>query len=41
MGTHNLVALLSFFAEAQRHLGGDEIRTEAPLELVLDRRPFI
>ncbi|MGA2837305.1 MAG: hypothetical protein ABSF84_11985 [Acidimicrobiales bacterium] len=41
LGTHSLVAVLSTFAEAQKRLGSDEIVTAIPLEIVLDRRPFI
>lgn len=40
LASHNLVALLSLLAEAQRCLGPDVIVAE-PLHLVLDRRPFI
>ena len=39
--THNLMGALSVVAEAQRFLGMEEVMTERPLRLVLDRRPFI
>ena len=41
MGTHALVAAVSLFADAQRFLGAERIVTDRPLQLVLDRRPFI
>ena len=39
--THSVMAAISILAEAQRFLGAEEILTERPLRLVLDRRPFI
>ena len=41
LGVHDLTATVSTLAEAQRFLGPDEVVTEVPLRLVLDRRPFI
>ena len=41
LGTHWLTAAVSVLAEAQRFLGADEVRTDRPLRLVLDRRPFV
>lgn len=41
LGAHSLTAALSILAEAQRFLGHDEVVTDRPLRLVLDRRPFI
>lgn len=41
MGSHTLVAVVSLLAEAQQHLGADEVVSDLPLRLVLDRRPFI
>jgi hypothetical protein len=41
MGTHALVAVVSLLAEAQQFLGVDEVATDQPLRLVLDRRPFV
>ncbi len=39
--THSVMAALSIAAECQRFLGAEEIVTDRPLRLVLDRRPFI
>lgn len=41
MAPHTLTAAVSLFAEAQQFLGVEAVRTERPLQLVLDRRPFI
>ncbi len=41
LGVHELTAAVSILAEAQRRLGSGEVRTDRPLRLVLDRRPFI
>jgi hypothetical protein len=41
MPTHSVMAAVSFLAEAQIFLGSDQVITERPLRLVLDRRPFI
>jgi hypothetical protein len=41
LGAHSLTAVVSILAEGQRFLGHDEILTERPLQLVLDRRPFV
>ena len=38
---HSLTAAISIAAEAQQFLGANEVITERPLKLVLDRRPFI
>jgi hypothetical protein len=38
---HSVTAAISIAAEVQRFLGADEVVTEEPLRLVLDRRPFI
>jgi hypothetical protein len=40
-GVHTLTSAISIAAEAQQFLGSQEIVTEWPLRLVLDRRPFI
>jgi hypothetical protein len=40
-GVHSLTAAISIAAEAQQFLGSDEVITDWPLKLVLDRRPFI
>src|SRR5665213_635747 len=40
-GVHSLTAAVSIAAEAQQFLGSEEIITDWPLKLVLDRRPFI
>lgn len=41
MTPHQLTATVNLFAIAQQALGRDEIVTDRPLRLVLDRRPFI
>ena len=41
LGVHCLTAVVSLLAEAQQFLGAEEVLTEMPLRLVLDRRPFI
>jgi hypothetical protein len=41
MGVHNLTGAISFFAYAQQVLGDEAVVTERPLQLVLDRRPYI
>jgi hypothetical protein len=41
LAVHLVTAAISIAAEAQRFLGADEVVTEEPLRLVLDRRPFI
>lgn len=38
---HSLTAAISIAAEAQQFLGAQEVTTDWPLKLVLDRRPFI
>ncbi|MBC7783206.1 MAG: hypothetical protein H7144_05150 [Burkholderiales bacterium] len=38
---HSMTCALSIAAEAQQFLGADEVITDWPLRLVLDRRPFI
>ena len=38
---HSLTAAVSIAAEVQNFLGAQEVITERPLRLVLDRRPFI
>ncbi len=40
-GVHSLTAAISVAAEAQQFLGAQEIVTDWPLRLILDRRPFI
>ena len=40
-GVHSLTAAISVVAEAQHFLGAGTVRTDWPLKLVLDRRPFI
>lgn len=40
-GVHSLTAAVNIAAEAQQFLGAQEIVTDWPLKLVLDRRPFI
>ena len=40
-GLHSLTAAISIAAEVQQFLGAEEVITEWPLKLVLDRRPFI
>jgi len=41
LGVHLCTAAISIFAEAQQYLGLQEVKTDAPLHLVLDKRPFI
>lgn len=41
MGVHALTGVLTMFAEAQRVLGPDEVRTDVALRNVLDERPFV
>jgi hypothetical protein len=41
VATHVLTAALSFAAEAQQFLGSEEVITDEPLRLLLDRSPFI
>ncbi|MDD4890276.1 MAG: hypothetical protein PHU85_10140 [Phycisphaerae bacterium] len=41
VGAHMLTAAVSILAECQQFLSLDEIATDYPLQLVLDRRPFI
>jgi hypothetical protein len=41
MGVHTCTAAISLFAEGQQYLGAQEIITDAPLHLVLDKRTFI
>jgi hypothetical protein len=38
---HSVTAAINIAAEVQRFLGAQEVITEQPLRLVLDRRPFI
>jgi hypothetical protein len=38
---HSVTAAISIAAEAQKFLGAQEVITDRPLRLVLDRRPFI
>jgi hypothetical protein len=38
---HTLTCAVSILAEAQQFFGADVVITDAPLKLVLDRRPFI
>lgn len=38
---HSVTAAINFAAEAQQFLGAQEVITDLPLRLVLDRRPFI
>jgi hypothetical protein len=40
-GVHLLTSATAIAAEAQQFLGEDEVMTDWPLKLVLDRRPFI
>jgi hypothetical protein len=40
-GVHSLTAAINIAAEAQQFFGAQEIITDWPLKLVLDRRPFI
>lgn len=41
MGVHAVTAAVSAFAVLQAHFGPDEVVTDEPLRLVLDRRPFV
>jgi hypothetical protein len=41
LAVHSVTAAISIAAEAQQFLGAQEVVTERPLKLVLDRRPFI
>jgi hypothetical protein len=41
LGAHSLTAATAIVAEAQRYAGAERVRTDRPLRLVLDRRPFI
>lgn len=41
LAVHSITAAISIAAEAQQFLGAQEIVTDRPLRLVLDRRPFI
>ncbi len=41
LGAHALTATVSILAESQALLGADVVRTDHPLRLVLDRRPFV
>jgi hypothetical protein len=41
MGTHSLTAAVSLLAEAQAFLGIEAVRSDVPIRLVLDRRPFV
>jgi len=41
MGAHTATGAISMFACAQRVLGADRVLTRRPLQLVLDRRPYI
>jgi len=41
IGPHSATATLNLFAEAQQFLGSKQVVTDWPLQLVLDRRPFI
>ena len=41
LAVHSVTAAISIAAEAQQFLGAQEVVTERPLRLVLDRRPFI
>ena len=41
MGVHTFTAAVSILAEAQEFLGSQEVITNEPLRLVLDKRPFI
>jgi hypothetical protein len=41
LAAHSVNAAISIAAEAQQFLGAQEVVTERPLRLVLDRRPFI
>jgi len=41
MSPHTLTAVVSLLAVAQQFLGDEAVRSPRPLQLVLDRRPFI
>lgn len=41
LGVHSVTAAISIVAEVQNFLGADQVITEWPVRLVLDRRPFI
>lgn len=41
LGVHSVTCAISIAAELQQFLGAQEVVTEKPLRLVLDRRPFI
>jgi hypothetical protein len=41
LAVHSVTAAISIVAEAQQFLGAQEVVTDRPLKLVLDRRPFI
>lgn len=41
LAVHSVTCAISIAAELQQFLGADEVVTERPLHLVLDRRPFI
>lgn len=41
IGLHMLLGAISLFANAQQTLGADVVKTDVPLNLVLDRRPYI
>jgi hypothetical protein len=41
MGTHALTAAVSLLAESQAFRGSELVRSDVPLRLVLDRRPFV
>jgi len=41
LGVHSVTCAISIAAEAQQFLGAQEVVTDWPLKLVLDRRPFI
>ena len=41
MGQHTLAAATNILAEAQQFLGSQEVVTNEPMRLILDKRPFI
>lgn len=41
MAVHTLTAATNLFAEIQEFLGADEVVTDEPMRLILDKRPFI
>jgi hypothetical protein len=41
LAVHSVTAAISIAAELQQFFGADAVRTDLPLHLVLDRRPFI